>query len=134
MSQTPHSQITNLIEQMKAAINDPKRFEDLSNELTVLTRAYIVPTDPADDLRQYKLTATQVRLFNILKSRRGAVVTKSSIMDALYFDKPNEALDQIINVEICYLRKKLAGTGYVIKNEWGRGYMMETGPKQNDPG
>lgn len=127
MSQlNPQQQVQSLISQMKDAVNDPKRYEDLSDSLSVLTMAHIVPSEPEDVWKPYKLTKTQRRLVDALKGHMGKCVRKENILNALYFDDPNGGAEaNIINVEVCYIRKKIKGSGYVINTHWGIGYSMD---------
>ena len=55
----------------------------------------------------------------------GRVHSKESIHSALYFDPDDGAETKIIDVFVCKLRKKLAGSGVGIVTHWGIGYQME---------
>lgn len=124
MSQSAHQQVTSLIEDMKSAANNPRRMDEISNEISVLTRAYMEPSI-APEWERFKFTPTQRRIIVLLNARLGTVVERSNILDALYFDKPNgEADSPIINVLICLIRKKLIGSGYTITNSHGIGYRL----------
>lgn len=128
MSNSHIEPVTEIIAEMRDAAvkRDMQRFDKRSDELIVFTRACIPPTEPETAWSNIVLTKTQRRVLNALNRRQGNMVTKSAIMDALYFDKPNgEAQQGIINVEVCYLRKKLNGSGYFIKNHHSEGYSLQ---------
>jgi len=65
------------------------------------------------------LTRMEYQIVELLALRRGRVVSKESILQRVYgCDEP--ASDEIVEVYICKLRKKL-GAGF-IRTTWGRGY------------
>jgi DNA-binding response OmpR family regulator len=65
-----------------------------------------------------------------LKESEGLFVKRSTLMDALYFDKPNdEPGGNILSVLVCKLRVKLAGSGYVIATGSGEGYCLSRAPE-----
>lgn len=70
------------------------------------------------------LTGQENRLFDLLASRPGVLVSRAMCMLALYNER-DEPQVKIVDVFICKLRKKLtAATGgiNVIENVWGQGY------------
>jgi two-component system cell cycle response regulator CtrA len=77
------------------------------------------------------LTGKEYCIFELLSLRKGKVVTKQMLLDHLYggMDEPEF---KIIDVLVCYLRKKLAqatGGEHHIETLWGRGYRLR-GPAQ----
>lgn len=76
------------------------------------------------------LSGKEYCIFELLSLRKGTVVTKQMLLDHLYGGIDEPAL-KIIDVFVCYLRKKLAhatGGKHCIETIWGRGYRMR------DPG
>jgi len=70
------------------------------------------------------LTGQENRLFDLLASRPGVLVSRAMCMLALYNER-DEPQVKIVDVFVCKLRKKLtAATGgiNVIENVWGQGY------------
>ncbi len=71
------------------------------------------------------MTKKEYQIIEILALRKGAVLSKETILDHLYggLDEPNP---KIIDVFICKIRKKLAAYGVedFIETNWGRGYMI----------
>jgi two-component system cell cycle response regulator CtrA len=73
-----------------------------------------------------KLTSKEYQMLEVLSLRRGATLSKDTLLNHLYggMDEPDQ---KIIDVFICKLRKKLStatnGAEY-IKTVWGRGYQL----------
>lgn len=72
------------------------------------------------------LTPQEACLLDRLRAARGGVVSKASLMAALYPLEADEAEIKIIDVFVCKLRKKLAPLGVEIGTAWGRGYRLAT--------
>ena len=75
------------------------------------------------------LTGKEYCIFELLSLRKGKVVTKQMLLDHLYGGM-NEPELKIIDVLVCYLRKKLAqatGGKHQIETVWGRGYRLNDG-------
>lgn len=72
------------------------------------------------------LTAQEAGVFDRLRMARGGVVSKTSLMAALYPLEADEAEIKIIDVFVCKLRRKLAPLGVEIGTAWGRGYRLVT--------
>jgi two-component system cell cycle response regulator CtrA len=72
------------------------------------------------------LTKKEYQLLEVLVLRRGALCTKTFIMDHLYDGLQEPAL-KIVDVFVCKIRKKLAAAGgdYILQTKWGDGYMVE---------
>lgn len=76
------------------------------------------------------LTGSEYRVLELLALRRNTAVTKEMLLDHLY-GTGDEPEIKIIDVFVCYLRKKLAratGGKHHIETVWGRGYRLR------DPG
>jgi len=72
------------------------------------------------------LTGKEYSILELLSLRQGTTVTKEMLLAHLYggMDEPEI---KIIDVFVCYLRKKLAqatGRQHYIETIWGRGYRL----------
>ena len=75
------------------------------------------------------LTGKEYCIFELLSLRKDTVVTKQMLLDHLYGGMDEPEL-KIIDVLVCYLRKKLAqatGGEHHIETVWGRGYRLNDG-------
>lgn len=73
--------------------------------------------------REWKLTASQSRVFAHMTTRE--LVTHSSIMLALYSDRPADHPDpRIVPVFVAKIRRKLAPHGVRIDTVWGQGFSL----------
>ena len=75
------------------------------------------------------LTGKEYCILELLSLRKGTVVTKQMLLDHLYGGMDEPEL-KIIDVLVCYLRKKLAqatGGKHQIETVWGRGYRLNDG-------
>jgi DNA-binding response OmpR family regulator len=97
-------------------------YDRLSDELTVLARAYLGPT-MVDNFAGCNLSPSERVISDLLLSKLGKVVSKSAVMNALYFNKVEEAQPKIIDVFLFRLRKRLAGK-FVIESVFGKGLRM----------
>lgn len=83
------------------------------------------------DGRHVHLTDKEYVILETLALRRGRIVTKEHLMDALYAGH-DEPLMKIIDVFVCKLRKKLSdmmGDPGLVETVWGRGYRIsDTAP------
>lgn len=72
-----------------------------------------------------RLSPTEFRVLQLLLLRKGALVTKGALMDALYND-PDEPEIKSIDVLMHRLRKRLAagGAGALVSTVWGAGYIV----------
>ena len=72
------------------------------------------------------LTGKEYSILELLSLRQGTTVTKAMLLGHLY-GGINEPQLKIIDVFVCYLRKKLAqatGGKHHIETVWGRGYVL----------
>ena len=74
------------------------------------------------------LTFHESKLFLTLAEHVGRIVSKETILSALYTNEFDEAEIKIVDVFICKVRKKLSeehpSAGNFIQTIWGRGYML----------
>lgn len=63
----------------------------------------------------------------------GGLKSKEQLINALYWDRPNDVpVIKIVDVFACKVRKKLAGTGIVINTVWAGGYYLTGKEKLQD--
>jgi DNA-binding response OmpR family regulator len=87
-----------------------------------LAGAYLAPA-MMDNFPGCNLSPSERVISDLLLSKLGQVVTKSAVMNALYFNKVEEAQPKIIDVFLFRLRKRLAGK-FVIESVFGKGLRM----------
>lgn len=117
------TEVLALLEQMHRAAKTPIRVHQISDQLEMLARTYLAPTIP-DPFPERTFTKTQARILARLQESEGEIVTRDQLMDAVYFDSRSEPVPKILDVFICKLRKKLAGTQYRIESVWAQGFRM----------
>lgn len=128
--------VQKLLEDMRAAVvarNIPK-YENLSDQLAVFSRAYVTPSIP-NNWQKYNLTPAETIIVELLHTKLNENVRRTSLMDAVYFYRPDDEPEiKIMDVFICKIRKKLVGSPYRIVNVWGQGYSMveANSPREND--
>lgn len=78
----------------------------------------------------FKMTPKQFRLFDALRRRRPAVVTRDTLLDAMM--DPADADDvptaKTLDVYVCHIRHDLARLGIEVETFWGIGYGLRIGP------
>lgn len=69
------------------------------------------------------LTRQEFSLFEDLRAAFPRMRSQEQLLDALYWDRPNEVPElKIIDVFVCKLRKKIKPLGLQIQTIWGQGY------------
>lgn len=98
---------------------------DLEAQVQALSRC--VSTDTTHLLQAaFKLTGQETRMLMLLSD--GHMRSKSQLLDGLYWDRANEVPEiKIIDVFVCKVRKKIAGSGIDIETSWGLGYSLTGG-------
>lgn len=71
---------------------------------------------------EWGLTGQESRVFGVLVNRE--LASKEAVMVSLYGDKPDAAMEKIVDVYICKIRKKLKPFGIDIQTVWGRGWVL----------
>lgn len=97
---------------------------------------FIVNPEPAeiDPLRtQFGLTIHEAKLVLALSRSRGRIVTKETLMGAVYGGVPDDDWPQlkIIDVFVCKIRAKLTDAPFSIETAWGRGYRFNDHSEEN---
>ncbi|MER9685872.1 helix-turn-helix domain-containing protein [Mesorhizobium sp. M0139] len=73
--------------------------------------------------RAFHLTGKEAKMLASLAD--GRTHTKAHILDAMYWDQIDDAPEpKIIDVFVCKVRKKIAGSGVGIDTLWGNGYVL----------
>lgn len=110
---------------MTAALLD--RIADLEEQVAYYKGELGLLRDADDYARlraRWGLTPMEAALVLALYARVGHTMSRASLMDALYSNRPqDEPAIKIIDVMVCKARAKL-GRGF-IRNAWGRGYYLE---------
>ena len=78
------------------------------------------------DDRAVNLSGKEYAILELLSRREGTIVTREMLLNHLYGGADEPEL-KIIDVFVCYLRKKLAqaaGGSHYIETVWGRGYVL----------
>ncbi len=82
----------------------------------------------ADRWSDYGLTPIQSRIADFFVSRLGRAITRDSLATCWTSVGLEEPGSKNLDVQICWLRKRLKASPYVIENVWGIGYRMELKP------
>jgi DNA-binding response OmpR family regulator len=129
---SPLKVVESLIADMKHAafkVRSVEAFESASDSLTCFAAAHLVPSIESN-WREYGLTRQQAAVADLLHSKMNRLVTNESLMNALYFDRPDDAPSHdILKVVVCKVRQKIKGSPYVIETIWGQGFRMVSKPK-----
>ena len=126
-----------LAEMRSAALRrDFIEFDRLSDLVTVNWRAAAEAETADDPWEKYGLTPNEARIMARLARTMGHTVTRTALMDAVYFDCVGDEPDaKIIDIFICKARARLAkcAAPYWIETHWGRGYSLNQGaiPKKH---
>jgi two-component system cell cycle response regulator CtrA len=99
------------------------------SESTIRTGKLVVNLDTrivSVDNEPVRLTEKEYAILELLSLRRGATVTRETLLDQLYGGMDEPQL-KTFDVFICKLRKKLAratGGSHYIETVWGQGYVL----------
>ena len=93
----------------------------LTEQISLLCRAALTPV-PDEGWLSLGLTRMEVRLMRALAEKPDRMVSKGALMDAMYFDRVQEAEPKIVDVLVCRIRRKLKGSAWMIETVWGQGY------------
>lgn len=127
-ARNPHAQVRVLLDEIRKKLNDPVAVERASDEIDVLTSAYMLP-EPMEirEANGLYLSKFESRTFNCLHSQLNKVVTRERLWNAIYFDRMGDGPEaKIIDVRMCKLRKKLRDykLPFEIKSIFGIGFRM----------
>ncbi len=120
-----------LFEQMYDEIARPTlnraQLRALTDQLTTQVMMHAVPgkTDGVFDVLGF--TASELRVAEFMHRRMGRFVAREDLLHAREVPRSDPNADiKIVDVYICKIRRKLAGTEFCIENVYGRGYRMMT--------
>lgn len=121
----PQAQVLGLLAEMHRVAKNPVEVHTVSDQLEVLVRSHMAPAY-VDEFPGIRLSDSQARILARLSRDKGKTVRYSVLLDALYFDKADEAEPNVLKVFICKLRGKLraAGSNFNIETNWGVGYSL----------
>jgi two-component system cell cycle response regulator CtrA len=100
----------------------PPRSAIRTGKLVVNLDTRIVSVDD----RAVNLSGKEYAILELLSRREGTIVTREMLLNHLYGGADEPEL-KIIDVLVCYLRKKIAratGGNHYIETIWGRGYVL----------
>lgn len=115
-----HQEVERLLDQIRAVTSNPA-IERATDQISVFVRGNMA-TIPSSRWDAFGLTATQERFVSALFARPGQTISRSAMLDALYFDKPAEPDPKVFDVMLMHIRRKLAGSSYSIQTIWGIGF------------
>lgn len=121
--------------QIRALIDKCKAQQDRIDDLEDLVIRLSTPSPEWFELARrigVRLSPSEGAIFDLLLARRPRVVTKEALLAALEALNGTEPEIKIVDVQICKLRKKLAGTKIKIKTAWGAGFSLEGVPPDDD--
>lgn len=116
-----------LVENMK-----PQEAIEFLIELHTL-RDQVNDVEDRNTINELGLTFHEARIFQKLLKHKDKAVSRERLYNALYFDRiaADDHPDiKIIDVFVCKIRQKLAGSSYEIKTHWGFGYSILVSDKE----
>lgn len=131
-AQPAYDNVKSLLEKMISLAKDPEKAQQYSDQIEVLSRAYMTPSMDAR-WEQYRMSQAEQRIARLLYSKYGEIVRKDSLLDVLYFDRDDEPGSKIIDVYICKMRKRLKNSPYAIETIWGVGHRMVANDGKQKP-
>jgi DNA-binding response OmpR family regulator len=120
-----HKIVESLLAKMKAqcvAGNFPS-YELFSDELATFAKAALIPSEPVD-WHLYKLSRKERCITEALHRRINHLVTKDTMMNILYFDRPDPPGEKILDVFVHKIRGKIVGSGFAVETDYGQGWTM----------
>jgi len=104
------------------------RLEAENEELRARVRALEEMTGVTFDAPpQFGFTRNECVIFGLLL--KNTMVLRTSMMNALYMHKQDEAEIKIVDVWVCKIRKKIRPYGIAVQVQWGQGYFMSAESK-----
>jgi DNA-binding response OmpR family regulator len=115
-----------LLDELRISVAHSRgRLRDIVDQLEALGRVYVMPAAPFN-WGPYGLTASEMRIADLLYTKLSETVARDRIMDMLYHDRlGNIPHDNIVQVNICKMRPKLASSPFRIRTAHGVGFRME---------
>lgn len=105
-----------------------ERLEMENEELRARVRALEEMTGVTFDAPpQFGFTRNETVIFGLLLKNK--MVLRTSMMNALYMHKQDEADIKIVDVWVCKIRKKVRPYGITVQVQWGQGYFMPADSK-----
>lgn len=107
------------------AVDAPPDPEEVSDMLSYVCAADAISGELWRD--RFGLTGTQARLCELLERAPNRQLTRESIYRRLYASRPEVDWPEvkIVDIMVCKIRKRLAGSPLRIVTIWGEGYRLE---------
>lgn len=81
-------------------------------------------TGPQNDSRKVELTRSEAKLFKLLATNAGRVMTRNQILDKIWGEGVH-VVDRVIDNQVSALRKKLGPFASCLKSVYGSGYLLD---------
>lgn len=105
------------------AANKPQA-EKISASLECQFMAYAIPEVDVEWQLKFGLTKLESRMAERLHASFGKSVNRDAVMNACYFDTMDQPHPRILDIFVCRMRKKLAGSPFKIETVRGVGWRM----------
>lgn len=108
----------------RRAIEDMKPLDAIDFLLNVIHQL----TDPSRSEAGVLLSGQRQRIFDLLWMRRGKIVSRDAVYEALYGNRDADSLPfpKGLDVQIYNLRQALKGTDWIIETANGHGWMLRS--------
>lgn len=101
--------------------------ESLRHTITILTGRDEGSDVDVPGLGPVRMPKLVRRTYNILRARMGKTVSRNTLFEACYFDKPEDRQPdslRIVDVLALKVRKAIAGATVELQLDWGVGYRL----------
>lgn len=137
----PETEVTRLLEKLRADISPSLLpiVSDLEHQISRISAgAYTLGTwseGPATNLlwKQYGMSRYEIRLLEALQKAGPAGLNKERLMTILYAAEMGDwPADKIIDIRLCYIRKKLEANDapWWVETVYGQGWILHEGRKK----
>lgn len=100
-----------------------EQVDDLKFEIKRLNKLLLPPSTFQPEL---KLTPLETKILNCILTRSPQIIGRNQLLDALYYDRVDQAPDyNIVAVVVSHIRKKLDPLGITIGRKYGEGLMID---------
>lgn len=130
---TAGGEVRKLLDQIRALTVNPV-IQRCSDEIEVICSAYMEPDQITAGIK-LGLTGNCARIFDLLHKREGQICSREALQNVCKTLADSMESIDTVDVHICTLRKKLAGTKYEgnIEAVRGIGYMLRQVNKAGKP-
>jgi DNA-binding winged helix-turn-helix (wHTH) protein len=126
-------EVRRLLEQIRVLTNNPA-IQRASDQIEVLCSAYMEP-DQSTMGRKLGLTGNLAIIFDLLQKRLGHMVSKEALHAACTRNEDTSGSLDVLDVQVCRLRKLLIGSKYegAVETVRGLGYQLKQTNKAGKP-